>query len=51
MNKFVLHSDYKPAGDQPEAIARLTEGLLKGSKEQTLLGNRLRQDFYHGQNR
>lgn len=38
MNKFVLHSDYKPAGDQPEAIARLTEGLLKGSKEQTLLG-------------
>ena len=38
MNKFVLHSDYKPAGDQPEAIARLTEGLLKGCKEQTLLG-------------
>ncbi len=36
--KFVLHSEYKPTGDQPEAIARLTEGVLRGDKMQTLLG-------------
>src|SRR3989344_749663 len=38
MAKFQLKSDYKPAGDQPEAIAQLTSGLEKGVKEQTLLG-------------
>ncbi len=38
MNKFVLKSDYKPTGDQPKAIAQLTEGLAKGEKHQTLLG-------------
>ena len=38
MDKFVLHSKYKPTGDQPEAIAKLTEGLKRGDKEQTLLG-------------
>lgn len=38
MNKFVLKSDYKPTGDQPKAIAQLTEGLSKGEKHQTLLG-------------
>ncbi len=37
-DKFVLHSNYKPTGDQPEAIAKLTEGILSGKKEQTLLG-------------
>ncbi len=31
-------SDFKPAGDQPQAIAELTEGLLKGEKDQVLLG-------------
>lgn len=38
MNEFHLKSDFKPAGDQPEAIAQLTEGLKKGLKEQVLLG-------------
>lgn len=35
---FKIHSDYKPCGDQPEAIERLAEGILRGDKEQTLLG-------------
>ncbi len=38
MSKFVLKSEYKPTGDQPAAIAELTDGLNKGVKEQTLLG-------------
>ena len=38
MEKFVLHSDYKPTGDQPQAIEKLVEGLNRGDKEQTLLG-------------
>lgn len=38
MDQFKLHSDYQPAGDQPEAIAALAEGILQGDKEQTLLG-------------
>lgn len=36
--KFVLHSPYKPTGDQPTAIASLVSGLERGEKEQTLLG-------------
>lgn len=35
---FQLHSPYQPAGDQPEAIRQLTEGILQGEKYQTLLG-------------
>lgn len=35
---FQLHAPYSPAGDQPEAIRQLTEGLLEGEKFQTLLG-------------
>ncbi len=35
---FKLHSPFDPAGDQPEAIERLTDGLLAGEKHQTLLG-------------
>ncbi|MGN0467241.1 MAG: excinuclease ABC subunit UvrB [Acutalibacteraceae bacterium] len=38
MDKFKLHSEYKPTGDQPEAIEKLVEGLNKGYMEQTLLG-------------
>jgi excinuclease ABC subunit B len=38
MTKFHLKSDYKPTGDQPTAIKQLTDGLMKGVKEQTLLG-------------
>ena len=36
--RFKLHSEYKPTGDQPEAIASLTEGILAGERMQTLLG-------------
>lgn len=35
---FTIHSSYTPSGDQPEAIRQLTEGILQGEKEQTLLG-------------
>lgn len=35
---FKLHSDYKPAGDQPKAISALLEGLKKGMRRQVLLG-------------
>jgi len=38
MDKFELLSDYKPLGDQPQAISSLTEGLNKGYGDQTLLG-------------
>ena len=38
MDKFILHSNYKPTGDQPEAIEKLVEGVNKGYMEQTLLG-------------
>ena len=35
---FELISDYKPSGDQPEAIDKLVQGLKEGKKEQVLLG-------------
>ena len=35
---FQIQSSYQPAGDQPEAIQNLTQGLLEGEKHQTLLG-------------
>ncbi|MDA8096095.1 MAG: excinuclease ABC subunit UvrB [Desulforudis sp.] len=38
MPTFKLVSDFKPQGDQPKAIAGLTEGLQKGLRHQTLLG-------------
>ena len=38
MDKFILHSKYKPTGDQPEAIEKLVNGINKGYSEQTLLG-------------
>ncbi len=38
MRPFTLVSEYSPKGDQPEAISRLTEGIDKGVKHQTLLG-------------
>ena len=38
MDRFVLHSSYKPTGDQPQAIGRLVEGVKKGYKEQSLMG-------------
>src|SRR3989338_4095914 len=38
MSGFKLKSDWLPAGDQPEAIKQLTDGLQKGMRYQTLLG-------------
>ena len=38
MNHFKLVSKYKPMGDQPEAIKKLTEGIQNGLREQVLLG-------------
>ena len=38
MSKFELTSEYKPTGDQPEAIAQLADGLRRGDKAQVLLG-------------
>ena len=35
---FELVAPYKPAGDQPQAIAKLTDGILSGARDQTLLG-------------
>lgn len=35
---FILHSDYAPAGDQPQAIDKLVSGIQSGIKEQILLG-------------
>lgn len=37
-HKFELHSNYKPAGDQPQAIEKLVEGIEDGLKDQVLLG-------------
>lgn len=38
MNRFEVVSEYKPKGDQPVAIEKLSEGILEGQKHQTLLG-------------
>ena len=35
---FQLNSPYEPAGDQPQAIQQLTDGILNGERYQTLLG-------------
>jgi excinuclease ABC subunit B len=38
MNRFKLVNDFKPAGDQPQAIEKLSEGVEKGLQHQVLLG-------------
>ena len=38
MDKFELVSEFKPQGDQPQAIQTLVDGIKKGEKCQTLLG-------------
>ena len=38
MERFVLHSEYKPTGDQPQAIEKLVNGFKEGNQFQTLLG-------------
>ena len=36
--KFQVVSDYKPTGDQPQAIEKLSNGIINGDKYQTLFG-------------
>ena len=38
MDRFKLHSEFNPTGDQPQAIDALAKGVLSGMKEQTLMG-------------
>ncbi|MBT6871154.1 MAG: excinuclease ABC subunit UvrB [Candidatus Marinimicrobia bacterium] len=38
MAEFKLHSQFKPMGDQPEAIKQLSEGVMRGDRDQVLLG-------------
>lgn len=38
MDNFILHSKFQPTGDQPQAIEKLTQGILDGDEKQTLLG-------------
>ena len=38
MDRFVLKSEFKPTGDQPEAIKKLVDGINKGYRDQTLVG-------------
>lgn len=38
MKKFILHADYSPTGDQPEAIQQLVNGIKSGEPAQVLLG-------------
>ena len=38
MQKFILHSEYQPTGDQPQAIEALVKGFREGNQFQTLLG-------------
>ncbi|HSW44683.1 MAG TPA: excinuclease ABC subunit UvrB [Phycisphaerae bacterium] len=38
MGEFLIHSEYKPAGDQPQAIEKLTRAFESGTKHQCLLG-------------
>ena len=46
---FKLHSEYKPTGDQPQAIEYLSNGIKSGKKFQTLLGvTGSRKNLYNG---
>lgn len=46
---FKLQSNYKPTGDQPQAIDYLVKGIKEGKKFQTLLGvTGSRKNFYNG---
>ena len=47
---FKLHSNFKPTGDQPQAIDYLVKGINEGKKFQTLLGvTGSRKNFYYGE--
>lgn len=46
---FKIHSEYKPTGDQPNAIENLSKGIMEGKKFQTLLGvTGSRKNFHNG---
>lgn len=46
---FKLHSDFKPTGDQPQAIEYLSKGIEQGKKFQTLLGvTGSRENLHYG---
>jgi len=46
---FKLVSDFKPTGDQPQAIEKLVNGIKKGLKAQTLMGvTGSRKNFHNG---
>lgn len=46
---FKLQSEYKPTGDQPQAIEYLSKGIMEGKKFQTLLGvTGSRKNLYDG---
>ena len=46
---FKIHSEYKPTGDQPNAIEYLSNGIMEGKKFQTLLGvTGSRKNFHNG---
>ena len=42
---FKLHSDYKPTGDQPEAIRELVQGFREGNQAESLLAGRFQKFF------
>ena len=47
---FKLHSEYKPTGDQPQAIEYLSNGIKEGKKFQNLVrSNWVWKNFYYGQ--
>ena len=49
MDHFELVSEYKPTGDQPQAIEQLVKGFKEGNQCETLLGrHRLRKDLHDG---
>lgn len=49
MPDFKIHSPYQMAGDQPEAVAKLVEGINNGLTEQTLMGVTGSGKTHHGE--
>ena len=48
MDHFELVSEYKPMGDQPQAIDKIAGGFLDGKKHDAFGSNWFRQNLYHG---
>ena len=47
MDKFILHSKFKPTGDQPQAIDRLSKGVINGTSRCYRLGKDLHNGEYY----